>query len=59
MSIHRLISATLLAAAILGSASGAAPSQPANGKLKIFILSGQSNMIGFGQVKGNLGTMDA
>ena len=30
---------------------------PANGKLKIFILSGQSNMVGFGQLKGSPGTM--
>lgn len=31
----------------------------ANGKLKIFILSGQSNMVGFGQLKGSLGTMES
>ncbi|MGJ8695704.1 MAG: sialate O-acetylesterase [Verrucomicrobiaceae bacterium] len=31
---------------------------PANGKLKIFILSGQSNMVGFGQLKGEAGTME-
>lgn len=31
---------------------------PANGKLKIFILSGQSNMVGFGQVEGSPGTME-
>jgi alpha-galactosidase len=31
---------------------------PAEGKLKIFILSGQSNMVGFGQVKGSPGTME-
>ncbi len=30
---------------------------PANGKLKIFILSGQSNMVGFGQLAGGPGTM--
>ena len=30
----------------------------ANGKLKIFILSGQSNMVGFGQLKGSPGTME-
>ncbi len=29
----------------------------ANGKLKIFILSGQSNMVGFGQLEGKPGTM--
>jgi alpha-galactosidase len=31
---------------------------PANGKLKIFILSGQSNMVGFGQLVGSPGTME-
>lgn len=31
---------------------------PANGKLKIFILSGQSNMVGCGQVEGSPGTME-
>jgi len=31
---------------------------PANGKLKIFILSGQSNMVGFGQLAGSPGTME-
>jgi len=31
---------------------------PANGKLKILILSGQSNMVGFGQLKGSPGTME-
>lgn len=32
---------------------------PANGKLKIFIMSGQSNMQGFGKLKGSPGTMEA
>jgi hypothetical protein len=32
---------------------------PSNGKLKIFIMSGQSNMVGFGQLKGETGTMEA
>ncbi len=31
---------------------------PANGKLKIFVLSGQSNMVGFGQLAGSPGTME-
>ena len=35
-----------------------ADSVPANGKLKVFILSGQSNMVGFGQLKGSPGTME-
>lgn len=43
----------------LSSLLSAAPAQqPANGKLKVFILAGQSNMVGFGQVKGDKpGTM--
>ncbi len=32
---------------------------PADGKLKVFILAGQSNMVGFGQVEGETGTMEA
>lgn len=37
----------------------AADKQPANGKLKVFILAGQSNMVGFGQVEGDApGTME-
>lgn len=31
---------------------------PANGKLKVFILAGQSNMVGFGQLAGSPGTME-
>ncbi|MGC6426321.1 MAG: sialate O-acetylesterase [Akkermansiaceae bacterium] len=31
----------------------------ANGKLKIFILAGQSNMVGFGQLEGSPGTMES
>lgn len=31
---------------------------PANGKLKVFILAGQSNMVGFGQLDGSPGTME-
>jgi alpha-galactosidase len=59
MSIHRLFLATLVSAASLGSSHAAPPSRPADGKLKIFILSGQSNMVGFGQVKGAPGTMES
>jgi len=33
-------------------------SHPANGKLKVFILAGQSNMVGFGQLTGSPGTME-
>ncbi|MEN8695470.1 MAG: sialate O-acetylesterase [Akkermansiaceae bacterium] len=32
---------------------------PENGKLKVFILAGQSNMVGFGQLKGSPGTMES
>lgn len=44
----------------LGSLLSAAPDkQAANGKLKVFVLAGQSNMVGFGQVKGDKpGTME-
>jgi len=58
MSIHRLFHTTLIAAAALGTLAAAAPARPADGKLKIFVLSGQSNMVGFGQVKGSPGTME-
>ncbi|MEI7899566.1 MAG: hypothetical protein WCK89_04895 [bacterium] len=46
-----------LLAIALGSAVFGKP-LPANGKLKIFIMSGQSNMIGFGQLAGSPGTME-
>jgi len=42
----------------LSEVSAAGTTCPANGKLKIFILSGQSNMVGFGQLKGSPGTME-
>ncbi|MBT8037184.1 MAG: sialate O-acetylesterase [Verrucomicrobiae bacterium] len=39
--------------------SAAPATQKANGKLKVFILAGQSNMVGFGQVEGDKpGTME-
>jgi hypothetical protein len=47
---------SLVLALPLGAAAEAVP---ANGKLKIFVLSGQSNMVGFGQVKGAPGTMES
>ncbi len=31
----------------------------ANGKLKVFVLAGQSNMVGFGTLKGEKGTMES
>lgn len=44
---------------LLSVGAGAEPTTcPANGKLKVFILAGQSNMVGFGQVKGSPGTME-
>jgi hypothetical protein len=44
--------------AALSELSAGEKTCPANGKLKVFILSGQSNMVGFGQVKGSPGTME-
>ena len=40
------------------AASAVAETIPANGKLKVFILAGQSNMVGFGQLDGSPGTME-
>jgi hypothetical protein len=48
----------VLLLAIPGYVYAQAGAQPANGKLKIFILSGQSNMVGFGQLAGSPGTME-
>jgi alpha-galactosidase len=48
----------MLALAFACGSSVHAESAPANGKLKIFILAGQSNMVGFGQVEGSPGTME-
>jgi hypothetical protein len=45
--------------AAVSAAHAAAPkTHPANGKVKIFILAGQSNMVGMGEVKGGPGTME-
>lgn len=50
---------TLLALLALTLGLHAQPHKAAaNGKLKIFILAGQSNMVGFGQVMGSPGTME-
>jgi alpha-galactosidase len=44
---------------LLFTLSSALSAAPANGKLKVFILAGQSNMVGFGQVEGDKpGTME-
>ncbi len=53
-----LAPALLVLLTVLVGATAGAERQPANGKLKIFILSGQSNMVGFGQVAGSPGTME-
>tara|TARA_R110002072_G_scaffold162687_3_gene314818 strand:- start:701 stop:1720 length:1020 start_codon:yes stop_codon:yes gene_type:complete len=51
------LAAPLLASVQLASVPQDAPQAvPANGKLKIFILAGQSNMVGFGQLDGKPGT---
>lgn len=49
----------LLAILLAVAAPVTAETQKANGKLKVFILAGQSNMVGFGTVKGDKpGTME-
>jgi len=54
-----MISRAGLLLLILSMVAGAqAETRRANGKLKIFILSGQSNMVGFGQLAGSPGTME-
>jgi len=47
-----------LALSLAFAATAVAGQIPANGKLKVFILSGQSNMVGFGQLDGSPGTME-
>lgn len=54
--LHHWLLLIFLAIPLCASA-GSKP-QAANGKLKIFILPGQSNMVGFGQVEGSPGTME-
>ncbi|QTN31054.1 sialate O-acetylesterase [Akkermansiaceae bacterium] len=51
--------AFIFLAALLALPHAHAKPVPANGKLKVFILAGQSNMVGFGQVKGSPGTMES
>jgi len=50
MKCYLRIAALIMMIAFAASAS--AQTQKANGKLKIFILAGQSNMVGFGTVEG-------
>ncbi|RMG00128.1 MAG: sialate O-acetylesterase [Planctomycetota bacterium] len=55
------VSAALMVAASCLASHAAAedtPTCPADGKLKVFVLAGQSNMVGFGQVFGEPGTME-
>ncbi len=45
---------------LLFTAIGLATASPsATAKLKVFVLAGQSNMVGFGQLEGSPGTMEA
>jgi len=56
MMIHYWLLLSVLALPVI---THAAPQpEAANGKLKVFILAGQSNMVGFGQLTGNPGTME-
>ena len=59
MRLIKNITALLAVLLVMVSATTAhADTQKANGKLKVFILAGQSNMVGFGQVLGDKpGTM--
>ena len=50
---HLRLLVTCLALLLLVAAPADAKTQKANGKLKVFILSGQSNMVGFGTVVDN------
>lgn len=56
--LRLLIAITALVLLIVAPASTNAQIKKANGKLKVFVLAGQSNMVGFGQVLGDKpGTM--
>lgn len=59
-SITQFVALLVLTLVVAVSAVAEPPKTcPANGKLKIFILSGQSNMVGFGQLAGDSpGTME-
>jgi alpha-galactosidase len=60
MSIRRFFFTILMVLPAISISHAGPQTHPADGKLKIFILSGQSNMVGFGQVKGDLpGTMES
>jgi alpha-galactosidase len=51
--LRRLLACAVIPLTVPAATGG----QAANGKLKIFILAGQSNMVGFGQLAGGPGTM--
>jgi alpha-galactosidase len=56
MKIRSLLLRLTLLAAL--AAPAVAEKIPATGKLRVFILAGQSNMVGFGQLDGSPGTME-
>ncbi len=60
VSSRRVALATLAALMAMASALSARPADAAaGGKLKVFILAGQSNMEGQGKVRGEKGTLEA
>ena len=54
-----LLSALVIAVCVIPVTAESPGTCPANGKLKILIVSGQSNMVGFGQLTGSPGTMES
>lgn len=61
MKIQRIVSVLIVLLSLPGLeriANGESKTQAGNGKLKVFILAGQSNMVGFGQLTGSPGTME-
>ncbi|MCP4451354.1 MAG: hypothetical protein GY809_07830, partial [Planctomycetes bacterium] len=55
-----ILLSTLVIAICVTSVTAESPNTcAANGKLKILIVSGQSNMVGFGQLTGSPGTMES
>jgi len=58
MKKHAFIKLLALSLILPMGASAQTKPKPADGKLKIFILAGQSNMVGFGQLEGGPGTME-
>lgn len=58
MKTKSMLRTFTLLGALLAMPFASAKPVPANGKLKVFILAGQSNMVGFGQLEGSPGTME-